>query len=127
MVKGYISLAEARASQAALLESALPEIAGEVRRAQATGTLSGPGPIFLGIGASYAASAAAVWVLRSRGILSACAQLDPAPGWLPWLRLVPRPLADLGYRLFARVRYRLFGRRDACRVPAPEERARFLE
>ncbi|OEO31497.1 SIS domain-containing protein [Devosia insulae DS-56] len=68
MVKGYISLAEARASQAALLESALPVIAGEVRAAQAAATLQGPGPIFLGIGASYAASAAAVWVLRSRGI-----------------------------------------------------------
>ncbi|KQU94945.1 SIS domain-containing protein [Devosia sp. Root105] len=68
MVKGYISLAEARASQAALLESALPAIAGEVRAAQAAATLEGPGPIFLGIGASYAASAAAVWVLRSRGI-----------------------------------------------------------
>lgn len=68
MVKGYISLAEARASQAALLESALPAIAGEVVTAQAAGTLAGPGPIFLGIGASFAASAAAVWVLRSRGI-----------------------------------------------------------
>ncbi|KQW74066.1 hypothetical protein ASC89_27065 [Devosia sp. Root413D1] len=68
MVKGYISLAEARASQAALLESALPAIAGEVRAAQAAATLEGPGPIFLGIGASYAASAAAVWMLRSRGI-----------------------------------------------------------
>jgi glucosamine--fructose-6-phosphate aminotransferase (isomerizing) len=68
LVKGYISLAEARASQAALLESALPAIAGEVVTAQAAGTLAGPGPIFLGIGASFAASAAAVWVLRSRGI-----------------------------------------------------------
>jgi glucosamine--fructose-6-phosphate aminotransferase (isomerizing) len=68
LVKGYISLAEARASQAALLESALPAIAENVRAAQAAGTLQGPGPIFLGIGASYAASAAAVWVLRSRGI-----------------------------------------------------------
>jgi len=68
LVKGYISLAEARTAQAAQLETALPAIAGEVRRAAAAGTLSGPGPIFLGIGASFAASAAAVWVLRSRGI-----------------------------------------------------------
>lgn len=70
MVDGYISLAEARASQATLLEGAIPAIAAEVRRAQAAGTLSGPGPIFLGIGASYAAAASAVWVLRSRGIHS---------------------------------------------------------
>jgi len=39
---------------------------------------------------------------------------------------VPRPLADLLYRGFARVRYRLFGRRESCRVPTPEERPRLL-
>jgi glucosamine--fructose-6-phosphate aminotransferase (isomerizing) len=70
LVEGYISLAEARASQAALLDTAIPAIAGEVRKAQAAGRLGGPGPIFLGIGASYAAAASAVWVLRSRGIHS---------------------------------------------------------
>ena len=70
MVDGYISLAEARASQAALLEGAIASIAAEVRLAQSAGALSGPGPIFLGIGASYAAAAAAVWALRSRGIHS---------------------------------------------------------
>ena len=68
MVEGYISLAEARASQADLLEQAIPRIADQVRRAQKAGALSGPGPIFLGIGASFAAAAGAVWVLRSRGI-----------------------------------------------------------
>jgi predicted DCC family thiol-disulfide oxidoreductase YuxK len=44
---------------------------------------------------------------------------------LVWLRWIPRPLADAGYRLFARYRYRLFGRFDTCRVPHPGERARF--
>ena len=43
------------------------------------------------------------------------------------LRLVPRPLRDWGYDLFARYRYRLFGRYDACPVPPPEVRARFLD
>lgn len=64
--------------------------------------------------------------LRSRGVLAACALLDPAPRWLGWAWLVPRPLADLGYRLFARVRYRVFGRLDACKLPTPDERSRFL-
>lgn len=45
-------------------------------------------------------------------------------GFLLWL--VPRPLRDLGYRLIATVRYRLFGKLDACRLPSPEERAVFL-
>ena len=49
----------------------------------------------------------------------------------PWtlariLRLVPRRVRDGGYDLFARYRYRMFGRRDTCRVPDPAVRARFL-
>jgi predicted DCC family thiol-disulfide oxidoreductase YuxK len=49
----------------------------------------------------------------------------------PWslariLRVVPRPLRDWGYDLFARHRYRLFGRLGACRVPDPGVRGRFL-
>ena len=42
-------------------------------------------------------------------------------GWLP------RPLRDLAYALVARNRYRLFGRLDACPVPGPEHRERFIE
>lgn len=42
------------------------------------------------------------------------------------LRLVPRFLRDAGYDLFARFRYRVFGRFDTCPLPPPEVRARFL-
>lgn len=42
------------------------------------------------------------------------------------LRVVPRPCRDSAYRLLARNRYRVFGRRDACMRPPPETRARFL-
>ncbi|MFO0573670.1 MAG: thiol-disulfide oxidoreductase DCC family protein [Polyangia bacterium] len=50
----------------------------------------------------------------------------------PWnlfyaLILVPRPVRDFFYRLIAKNRYRWFGKRDACRIPTPELRARFLE
>lgn len=52
-------------------------------------------------------------------------------GW-PWrlggaLLAVPRPLRDLAYDFIARRRYRWFGRRDSCRMPTPELRARFLD
>ena len=40
--------------------------------------------------------------------------------------LLPGFVRDPLYRLVARNRYRLFGRHDACMVPSPEERARFL-
>jgi predicted DCC family thiol-disulfide oxidoreductase YuxK len=43
------------------------------------------------------------------------------------LRLVPPPLRDAVYRFVARRRTRWFGRLDSCRIPAPEERRRFLD
>lgn len=46
-------------------------------------------------------------------------------GALMWL--IPFPLRDLGYRLVSALRYRLFGKHDACRLPTPAERAVFLD
>jgi len=40
--------------------------------------------------------------------------------------VVPRFIRDAFYRWFARNRYRWFGKSDACRVPTPELRTRFL-
>jgi predicted DCC family thiol-disulfide oxidoreductase YuxK len=39
---------------------------------------------------------------------------------------IPRPVRDIGYRLVARWRYRIWGRLDSCPIPTPAERARFL-
>ena len=46
-------------------------------------------------------------------------------GWLLWL--VPEPIRDLGYRIVSRLRYRLFGKHETCRLPTPEERSVFLD
>ncbi len=40
--------------------------------------------------------------------------------------IVPAPIRDFFYKLFARNRYRLFGRQDACVLPTPDVRERFL-
>lgn len=40
--------------------------------------------------------------------------------------IVPSVIRDWAYRLFARNRYRLFGRQDACMLPTPDVRERFL-
>ena len=50
----------------------------------------------------------------------------------PWkifllARLLPRRLRDFLYDLFARNRYRLFGKYDSCLLPAAEVRSRFLD
>lgn len=40
--------------------------------------------------------------------------------------VIPKRLADAAYRLFARHRLKVWGRKDTCRIPTPAERARFL-
>jgi predicted DCC family thiol-disulfide oxidoreductase YuxK len=42
-------------------------------------------------------------------------------------KVLPRGLRDFCYDLFARYRYRLFGKYDSCMLPPPEVRARFLD
>ena len=48
------------------------------------------------------------------------------PSWIAWLRFLPSVLRDPFYKAFAKRRYSWFGKSDQCRVPTPEERARFL-
>jgi predicted DCC family thiol-disulfide oxidoreductase YuxK len=40
--------------------------------------------------------------------------------------IIPRPIRDAAYRFVAKNRYRWFGKAEACRMPTPELRARFL-
>ena len=47
-------------------------------------------------------------------------------GVLAVLDVLPRPLLDAGYKLMAKLRYRLFGRYDSCPVPEPRHRHLFL-
>ncbi|MBA4001414.1 DCC1-like thiol-disulfide oxidoreductase family protein [Brevundimonas sp.] len=47
-------------------------------------------------------------------------------GWLGALRRVPRWMQDPLCDLIARNRYAIFGRTEACMIPGPEERERFL-
>ena len=49
----------------------------------------------------------------------------------PWrlcyaFKVVPRPIRDAAYKLFARNRYRLFGKKEACMVPTVEVKSRFV-
>jgi predicted DCC family thiol-disulfide oxidoreductase YuxK len=42
-------------------------------------------------------------------------------------RVVPRFVRDAAYDLFARHRYRLFGRHETCPLPSPAVRHRFID
>jgi predicted DCC family thiol-disulfide oxidoreductase YuxK len=64
---------------------------------------------------------------RSAAALALLAQLPkPWPTIATILGWIPRGIRDLGYRLVARFRYRLFGRLDACPIPTAREQNRFL-
>jgi predicted DCC family thiol-disulfide oxidoreductase YuxK len=65
--------------------------------------------------------------VRSDAALAALARLGGGWRLAAGLRVVPRFVRDAVYRWVARNRTRWFGRLEACRVPTPEERARFLE
>jgi len=64
--------------------------------------------------------------LRSQAFMHLARHLRRPWRWLYHLRWIPGFLPDLGYRVVARVRYRVFGKHDACELPAPDQRARFL-
>lgn len=64
---------------------------------------------------------------RSTAALRILARLGGAWRMFSVIFLVPRPIRDFCYDRIARNRYRWFGKKDACRIPTPEERARFLD
>ncbi|MEM1269121.1 MAG: thiol-disulfide oxidoreductase DCC family protein [Bacteroidota bacterium] len=63
---------------------------------------------------------------RSTAALRVARHLDGPWRFLYAFRVVPRVIRDAVYDLVARSRYSMFGKQDACRLPTPDERARFL-
>ncbi len=63
---------------------------------------------------------------HSEAALRIAARLEGGWKWLGVLRIVPAAVRDAIYRLVARWRYRVFGKMDACMIPTPDVRSRFL-
>ncbi len=64
--------------------------------------------------------------LHSTAALQIARRLDGITSWAYAFIVIPKPIRDFLYKLFAKHRYRLFGRQDACMIPTPEIRSRFL-
>jgi predicted DCC family thiol-disulfide oxidoreductase YuxK len=64
--------------------------------------------------------------LRSQAMLHAARHLRRPWRWGHALRWMPGVVLDLGYRVIAAVRYRIWGHADACQLVTPEQRSRFL-
>lgn len=63
---------------------------------------------------------------KAEGVLKALSLLGG-----PWkssliLNVLPNKILNVGYDLVAENRYSLFGKRETCRLPSPEERSRFI-
>ena len=66
-------------------------------------------------------------LLRSDAVVAMLAELPrPWPAVAAALRWIPRGVRDMGYRVIANWRHRIWGRLESCPLPGPEERARFL-
>lgn len=63
---------------------------------------------------------------HSTAALKIAKHLDGIWSWTSVFIIVPRFIRDFFYKLFAANRYRLFGKKDACMLPTPEIRSRFL-
>lgn len=63
---------------------------------------------------------------HSSAALRVAKNLEGIWSWGYVFMVVPKFLRDFFYKLFARYRYRLFGRKDVCMMPTPELKQRFL-
>ncbi len=64
---------------------------------------------------------------KSEAVLKIVTSMNQSWKPLAVLNWIPEVLRDFVYDLTAENRYRLFGKRDSCRLPTPEEKERFLE
>ncbi len=62
----------------------------------------------------------------STAALRIARKLDGAFSWFYAFVVVPKPVRDFFYKLFAKYRYRLFGKTEACMMPTPEIRGKFI-
>lgn len=65
--------------------------------------------------------------VRSEAVIQVLELLGGGYRVLAMLKVLPVGLRDAFYKGFAKNRYRLFGKKDTCRVPTAKERSRFLD
>lgn len=63
---------------------------------------------------------------KAEGVIIALSKLGGFWKLISIFRIFPASFLNIGYDFIARNRYNFFGKRDTCRLPTPEEKARFL-
>lgn len=65
--------------------------------------------------------------VRSTAALRIARHLDGIWKFAALFMVVPRPIRDFCYDVFAKYRYRIFGKREICMIPTQEVRERFID
>ena len=73
--------------------------------------------VFLQQGKTYRKSKAVIRILEDMGGIWKFATIG---------KVMPEKLLNSAYDLVAKNRYKLFGKKETCRLPTPAERARFI-
>lgn len=66
------------------------------------------------------------YYLRSSAALRIAKKLKGLWKLLYVFIIIPAFIRNIFYNIVAKYRYKLFGKRESCRIPTPEERAKFL-
>lgn len=64
--------------------------------------------------------------VRTTAALRIARKLSGYWSWFYGFIVVPSFVRDVFYNLFAKYRYKMFGKQEACMLPTPEVRSRFL-
>lgn len=63
---------------------------------------------------------------KSKAVFAVLKKLGGVWGFASVVGILPEGLLNKGYDLVAENRYKIFGKKDSCRLPSSEERSRFL-
>ena len=63
---------------------------------------------------------------KSKAVLEVLNTLGGRWKLISILGVLPKGLLNIGYDLVASNRYKIFGKKETCRIPTPEERERFI-
>jgi predicted DCC family thiol-disulfide oxidoreductase YuxK len=64
---------------------------------------------------------------KSDAVFEIIAEFKPAWKIMLIFRFGPKVIRDFAYRVIARNRYKVFGKKDQCMIPSPDIKAKFLD
>jgi predicted DCC family thiol-disulfide oxidoreductase YuxK len=67
------------------------------------------------------------YYIKSTAALEIAKRMDGLYPMLQLFLILPASVRDWGYDYIAKNRYKWFGKRDECKIPTPDEKAKFIE